>query len=84
LSLVPEEKCGEISIHRAWKWSTESPERRTQVLKTYRREKGAKSTYTGSHFTARAKKRAHAPDLGSLVGHLFMLKPKDEENILND
>jgi hypothetical protein len=31
---------GETSIHRAWKWSTESPDQQIEAFKTYRNKKG--------------------------------------------
>jgi hypothetical protein len=74
---------GEISIHRAWKWSTESPERRTQALKTYRGEKGVNKAIRDLISQHEPRNLPSAPDLGSLVGHLSMLKPKDEKSRLN-
>lgn len=36
---------GEVSIHWAWKWSTESPDQQIEALRTYRNKKGLTRPY---------------------------------------
>jgi hypothetical protein len=72
---------GEISIHRAWKWSTESPERQTKALKTYRGEKGVSKAIRDLISRHEPRNLPSAPDLGSLVGRLSVLKPDEYSSV---
>ena len=64
---------GEISIHCAWKWRKESPERQREALLFYRSEKGVKKTIR----TQLAKQRPKDPPVvltpESLARHLATL-----------
>jgi hypothetical protein len=68
---------GEISIHRAWKWSTESPNRQTEALRAYRAKKGVSKVIRDLISRHEPTSLPTAPDLGSLVMRLSELKPDE-------
>jgi hypothetical protein len=70
-------RVGEISIHRAWKWSLESPERQIDALKSYRANKGVNKAIRDLISRQETTNRPTAPDLGSLVRRLSALKPDE-------
>ena len=63
-------RSGEVSIHRAWKWCTESPDRQIGVLRTYRIKKGVNKAIRDLISRHRPKNLPTAPDLASLVRRL--------------
>ena len=67
----------EISIHRAWKWSTESPNRQTEALRAYRAKKGVSKAIRDLISRHEPTSLPTAPDLGSLVMRLAKLKPDE-------
>jgi hypothetical protein len=70
-------RSGEISIHRAWKWSLESPERQIDALRSYRTNKGVNKAIRDLISRQEPTNRPTAPDLGSLVRRLSALKPDE-------
>lgn len=70
-------RAGEVSIHRAWKWSVKSPERQTEALRTYRAEKGVNKAIRDLISRHEPKSLPTAPDLESLVRRLSLLKADD-------
>ena len=63
----------EVSIHRAWKWSTESPDRQIEALRTYRAERGVNKSIRDLISRHKQKQTPTAPDLGSLTRRLSEL-----------
>jgi hypothetical protein len=64
---------GEISIHRAWKWSTEPPEKQREALMFYQSEKGIKKTIRTKLATQRLKDSPVVLTLDRLARHLSTL-----------
>ncbi len=54
---------GEISIHRAWRWCKESPERQREELRVYQSERGTKKTIRLLVSRHRSKSLPVVPDL---------------------
>jgi hypothetical protein len=71
----------EISIHRAWKWSTESPNRQTEALRAYRAKKGVSKVIRDLISRHEPTNLPTAPDLGSLVIRLAKLNPDECSSI---
>ena len=63
-------RCGEISIHRTWKWSMESPERQTDALRSYRTEKGVNKAIRDLISRREESNLPTALDPGSLIRRL--------------
>jgi hypothetical protein len=64
---------GEISIHRAWFWSKELPDKQREAFKFYQIEKGIKKTIrtlVGKH---RSKTSPAVTDLSGLISQLSAL-----------
>jgi hypothetical protein len=64
---------GEISIHRAWVWSKELPDKQLEALRFYQSEKGIKKTIrtlVGKH---RSKTSPAVTDLSNLIRQLSAL-----------
>jgi hypothetical protein len=64
---------GEISIHRAWVWSKELPDKQQEALRFYQSEKGVKKTIwtlVGKH---RSKTLPAVTDLSGLISQLSAL-----------
>jgi hypothetical protein len=70
-------RSGEISIHRAWKWRMESPERQIDALRSYRANRGVNKAIRDLIPRQETTNRPTAPDLGSLVRRLSALKPDE-------
>ena len=76
-------RSGEISIHRAWKWRTESAERQIVALMTYRNKSGINKTIRDLIWRHKSSNLpAAAPDLRSLIRRLSGLKA-DESSAIN-
>jgi hypothetical protein len=75
-------RAGEVSIHRAWKWSVKSQERQTEALRTYCGEKGVKKAIRDLISRHELRSLPTAPELGSLVLRLSQLKA-DERSPIN-
>ena len=69
--------AGEVSIHRAWKLSTKSPERQTEVLRTYRAEKGVNKAIRDLISRQEPRSLPIALDLETLVRRLSQLEADD-------
>ncbi|MGA2967543.1 MAG: hypothetical protein ABSD64_15145 [Terriglobales bacterium] len=67
-------RCGEVSIHRAWKWSTESPDQQIEALRTYRNKRGVNKAIRDLISRHKPRSLPIAPDMGSLVRRLSALK----------
>jgi hypothetical protein len=67
----------EISIHRAWTWSKDAPEKQREKLRVYQSERGIKRTIRNLISCHRSKSALSTLDLGSLVGQLSKLKPSE-------
>jgi len=63
----------EVSIHRAWKWTTESPDRQIEALRTYRNKKGINKAIRDLISRHRPHNLPTSPDLPSLVRRLSAL-----------
>jgi hypothetical protein len=61
---------GETSIHRAWKWSTESPDQQIEAFRTYRNKKGVNKAIRDLISRHGPRNLPTAPDAGSLVRRL--------------
>jgi len=72
---------GEISIHRAWKWSKEAPKRQTDALSAYRNDKGVSKAIRVLIARHEPTSLPAAPDLRSLVLRLSQLKPDVFSNV---
>jgi hypothetical protein len=64
---------GEVSIHRAWKWTTESPDRQIESLRTYRNKKGVSKAIRDLISRHGRHNLTTSPDLTSLVRRLSAL-----------
>jgi hypothetical protein len=64
---------GEVSIHRAWKWSTESLELQIEILRTYRNEKGLKKAIRDLISRQGRRSAPTGPDLTNLARRLSEL-----------
>lgn len=69
----------EVSIHRAWKWIMESPDRQIEALRTYRAEGGVNKSIRDLISRHKQNPMPSAPGLGSIVKRLSELEP-DESN----
>jgi hypothetical protein len=67
-------RAGEVSIHRAWKWSVKSQERQTEALRTYRGEKGVNKAIRDLISRHEPSSLSTPLDLESLVRRLSQLK----------
>jgi len=67
-------RAGEVSIHRAWKWSVKSQKRQTEALITHRGEKGVNKAIRDLISRQEPRSLPAAPDLGSLVSRLSQLR----------
>jgi hypothetical protein len=63
----------EISIHRAWLWSKESPEDQSKELRFYKSEQGTKKTIRSLVSRHRSKRLPVEPELGNLIRQLSAL-----------
>jgi hypothetical protein len=72
---------GEVSIHRAWKWSTESPNQQIEALRTYRAERGINKSIRDLISRHKLKQTPTTPDLGSLARRLSELEPHESNSI---
>ena len=70
-------RAGEVSIHRAWKWSVKSQERQTEALKTYCGQKGVNKAIRDLISRHGPRSFPTAPDLGSLISRLSQLEAAD-------
>src|ERR1035437_4631327 len=61
---------GEVSIHWAWKWSTESPDQQIEAFRTYRNKKGVNKAIRDLISRHGPRNLPTAPDVGSLVRRL--------------
>jgi hypothetical protein len=64
-------RSGEISIHRAWQWCKQSPERQREELRTYLSERGIKKTIRFLVSQHRSKKLPVVPDVANLSRQLL-------------
>jgi len=71
----------EVSIHRAWKWSTESPDQQIEALRTYRAERGVNKSIRDLISRHKQKQTPTAPDLGSLARRLSELEPYESNSV---
>ena len=71
----------EVSIHRAWKWSKESPDRQIEALRTYRAERGVNKSIRDLISRHKQKQTPTAPDLGSLARRLSELEPDESDSV---
>jgi hypothetical protein len=71
----------EVSIHRAWKWCTKSPDQQIKTLRTYRAERGVSKSIRDLISRHKQKQPPTAPDLGSLVKRLFELEPYESNSV---
>ena len=71
----------EVSIHRAWKWSTESPDQQIEALRTYRAERGVNKSIRDLISRQKQKQTPTAPDLGSLARRLSELEPYESNSV---
>ncbi|MGC2112873.1 MAG: hypothetical protein WA655_25370 [Candidatus Korobacteraceae bacterium] len=67
-------RAGEVSIHRAWKWSVKPQERQTEALGAYRAEKGVNKAIRDLISRHDPRSLPIALDLGSLVRRLSQLE----------
>jgi hypothetical protein len=71
----------EVSIHRAWKWSTQSPDQQIEALRTYRAERGVNKSIRDLISRHKQKPMPTAPDLGSLARRLSELEPYESNSV---
>jgi len=71
----------EVSIHRAWKWSKESPDRQIETLRAYRAERGVNKCIRDLISRHKRKQTPTAPDLGSLARRLSELQPYESNSV---
>jgi len=71
----------EVSIHRAWKWSSESPDRQIEALRTYRSERGVNKSIRDLISRHKQKRMPTAPGLGGLAKRLSELEPYESDSV---
>jgi hypothetical protein len=69
-------RSGEISIHRAWRWSKAPPEKQREELRLYQSERGIKKTIRLLVSLHRSKSLPTVSDLGNLARQLSALEAK--------
>jgi len=69
-------RSGEISIHRAWRWSKAAPEKQQEELRLYQSEMGTKKTIRLLVSRHRSKGLPTVSDLGNLAKQLSALEAK--------
>ncbi len=74
-------RAGEVSIHRAWKWSVKSQERQIEALMTHRGEKGVHKAIRDLISRHEPNSLPTAPDLQSLVSRLSQLEAADSGSV---
>ena len=67
-------RAGEVSIHRAWKWSKRSQEQQTDALRAYRSERGINKAIRDLISRHEPMSLPAASDFGSLVSRLSRLR----------
>jgi hypothetical protein len=72
---------GEVSIHRAWKWSTESPDQQTETLRTYRNKQGINKAIRDLISRHGPTTLPAAPDLASMVRRLSELSSGESSSV---
>ncbi len=72
---------GEASIHRAWKWRTESPDQQIEVLRTYRNKKGVNKAIRDLISRHEPRNSPITPDLASLVRRLSALSSDERSSV---
>jgi hypothetical protein len=80
-ALLEASRGGEVSIHRAWKWSKESPERQIEVLRTYCNKKGVNKAIRDLISRHKQKQMATPPDLGTLARQLSELELDERSSV---
>jgi hypothetical protein len=71
----------EVSIHRAWKWSTESPDQQIEALRTYRAKRGVTKSIRELISRHKQKQTPTTPDLGNLAKRLSELEPHESNSV---
>jgi hypothetical protein len=66
-------RSGEVSIHRAWLWSKESPERQREELRLHQSARSTKKTINLLLSRHRSKKLPVLSDLADLIGRMSAL-----------
>jgi hypothetical protein len=74
-------RSGEVSIHRAWKWSTLPPDRQIDALRSHRNEKGVNKAIRDLISRHGAKPRLTAPDMASIIGRLSGLTSEERSSV---
>jgi hypothetical protein len=74
-------RSSEVSIHRAWKWSMESPDQQIETLRAYRAERGVNKSIRDLISRHKQKQTPTAPDLGCLARRLFELEPYESDSV---
>src|SRR5882757_2175961 len=74
-------RSSEVSIHRAWKWSTESPDQQIEALRTYRGESGVNKSIRNLISRHKQKQTLTEPTLGSLARRLSELEPYESNSV---
>jgi len=72
---------GEISIHRAWKWSTESRRKQTEALRSYRGQKGVNKTIRDLISRHKSGSLPSVPDPASVLRRLWALDPSELHSV---
>jgi len=72
---------GEISIHWAWKCSSESPESQRSAVRRYRQEKGVNKAIRDLMSRHERRGRSPAPDLRSLARRLLLFEADNGHSV---
>jgi hypothetical protein len=70
-------RCGEISIHRAWLYSQEQPDKQREALGLHRGTKEIKKFASNLVSRHQAKSSPDIPDLNYLLRSLYALEPSE-------
>lgn len=71
----------EVSIHRAWQWSKESPDRQVEALRSHRAARGINKAIRDLIAGRKQKRTSVAPDLKSLAKQLLELDPHECDSV---
>lgn len=72
---------GEVSIHRAWKWSMESQDQQIEALRTFRNKQGVNRAIRDLISRHEPRSLPTAPDLASMVRRLSELSSGESSSV---
>jgi len=81
LDLLEALRSGEISIHRAWLWSQETPEEQREALWRHRNENGIRKTIRHLVSRHRSKSAPAQPNFDHVAARLAAMPPSQKNSV---